>query len=164
VRLRKGATDAVAQFIREHRGKARPSCSHSPSGLRKRRYALAVADGSRHWIIHLKDVVKGNEERILRVAAMGIRTVMVTATIPNGSGHCGGGGVDDFIAQATEKKLDYIRKEQNQGRMVAMAGDAPTMLPLWPGRRRLAMTPARQQPRKPAHGGPDSNPPSSSKS
>ncbi len=41
-------------------------------------------------------------------------------------------GVDDFIAQAKPKdKLEYIRKEQTEGRLVAMTGDAPTMLPPW---------------------------------
>ena len=134
VQLRKGATDAVAQFIREHRGKAPAELfTLSERVARSGGTPLAVADGSRALgIIHLKDVVKGGiEERISELRAMGIRTVMVTGDNPlTAAAIAEEAGVDDFIAQATPReKLDYIRKEQNQGRMVAMAGDGTNDAP-----------------------------------
>ena len=134
VQLRKGATDAVAQFILEHRGKAPAELfTLSERVARSGGTPLAVADGSRALgVIHLKDVVKGGiEERISELRAMGIRTVMVTGDNPlTAAAIAEEAGVDDFIAQATPReKLDYIRKEQNRGRMVAMAGDGTNDAP-----------------------------------
>ena len=83
-------------------------------------------------IIHLKDVVKGGiRDRILQLRTMGIRTVMVTGDNPlTAAAIAEEAGVDDFIAQATPKdKLEYIRKDQAQGRLVAMAGDGTNDAP-----------------------------------
>ncbi|MBP1597539.1 MAG: K+-transporting ATPase, subunit [Acidobacteria bacterium] len=128
MQLRKGATDAVVQFVREHRGKVPAALFElSEQVARSGGTPLAVADGSRVLgIIHLKDAVKGGiGDRISELRAMGIRTVMVTGDNPlTAAAIAEKAGVDDFIAQATPReKLEYIRKEQARGRMVAMAGD-----------------------------------------
>jgi len=94
---------------------------------------LAVADGSRLLgIIHLKDIVKlGMKERIAQLRAMGIRSVMVTGDNPlTAAAIASEAGVDDFLAQATPKdKLEYIKKEQAGGRMIAMTGDGTNDAP-----------------------------------
>ena len=128
LQLRKGATDAVVQFVREHRGKVPAELFElSERVARSGGTPLAVADGSRVLgIIHLKDVVKGGiGDRISELRAMGIRSVMVTGDNPlTAAAIAEKAGVDDFIAQATPReKLEYIRKEQGRGRTVAMAGD-----------------------------------------
>ena len=94
---------------------------------------LAVADGSRLMgIIHLKDIVKGGmKERIGQLRLMGIRSVMITGDNPlTAAAIAGEAGVDDFLAQATPKdKLEYIKKEQAAGRLVAMTGDGTNDAP-----------------------------------
>ena len=94
---------------------------------------LAVADGSRLMgIIHLKDIVKGGmKERIAQLRRMGIRSVMITGDNPlTAAAIAGEAGVDDFLAQATPKdKLEYIKKEQAAGRLVAMTGDGTNDAP-----------------------------------
>ncbi len=128
MQLRKGATDAVVQFVRENRGKVPTALFElSERVARSGGTPLAVADGSRVLgVIHLKDVVKGGiGDRISELRAMGIRTVMVTGDNPlTAAAIAEMAGVDDFIAQATPReKLDYIRKEQGRGRKVGIAGD-----------------------------------------
>ena len=92
-----------------------------------------MADGPRLLgIIHLKDIVKvGMKERIAQLRAMGIRSVMVTGDNPlTAAAIASEAGVDDFLAQATPKdKLEYIRKEQAGGRMIAMTGDGTNDAP-----------------------------------
>ena len=94
---------------------------------------LAVADGARLLgIIHLKDIVKGGmKERIAQLRAMGIRSVMITGDNPlTAAAIAAEAGVDDFLAQATPKdKLEYIKKEQAGGRLVAMTGDGTNDAP-----------------------------------
>src|ERR1700726_2099344 len=127
-RLRKGATDAIAQFVKDAGGKVPPSLSEISDRIsRNGGTPLAVADGSRVLgIVHLKDIVKGGmRERLASLRAMGIRSVMITGDNPlTAAAIAQEAGVDDFLAQATPKdKLEYIRKEQAQGRLVAMTGD-----------------------------------------
>lgn len=83
-------------------------------------------------VIHLKDVVKeGMRERFDALRAMGIRTVMVTGDNPLTAKAIGTeAGVDDVLAEATpEDKLALIRREQEGGRLVAMAGDGTNDAP-----------------------------------
>jgi K+-transporting ATPase ATPase B chain len=88
---------------------------------------LAVADGCKVLgVIRLKDIVKGGmRERFDQLRAMGIRTVMITGDNPlTAAAIAAEAGVDNFIAQATPKrKMDLIRREQAEGRLVAMTGD-----------------------------------------
>jgi K+-transporting ATPase ATPase B chain len=132
--LRKGATDAVVKFVREQGGRVPPDVMElSDKIARTGGTPLAVADGQKLLgIIHLKDIVKlGMKERIAHLRAMGIRSVMVTGDNPlTAAAIASEAGVDDFLAQATPKdKLEYIKKEQSGGRMIAMTGDGTNDAP-----------------------------------
>ena len=133
-RLRKGATDAIAQFVKDAGGKVPPSLSEISDRIsRNGGTPLAVANGSRVLgVIHLKDIVKGGmRDRLASLRAMGIRSVMITGDNPlTAAAIAQEAGVDDFLAQATPKdKLEYIRKEQSEGRLVAMTGDGTNDAP-----------------------------------
>ena len=114
--LRKGATDAIAQFRQEAGGKFRVFHRDIRSHRPQRRHA---ARGGRRLgvlgVVHLKDIVKGGmKERLAQLRAMGIRSVMITGDNPlTAAAIAAEAGVDDFLAQATPKeKLEYIKKEQ----------------------------------------------------
>lgn len=82
--------------------------------------------------VHLADVVKpGMRARFAELRAMGIRTVMITGDNPvTAKAIAAEAGVDDFVAEATpEDKLDVIRREQSEGRLVAMTGDGTNDAP-----------------------------------
>jgi K+-transporting ATPase ATPase B chain len=133
-RLRKGATEAISAFVREQGGSVPAGFAEVVDRVsRTGGTPLAVADGPRLLgTVHLKDVVKGGmKQRIAQLRAMGIRSVMVTGDNPlTAAAIANEAGVDDFIAQATPKnKLDFIRKEQTGGRMVAMTGDGTNDAP-----------------------------------
>ncbi len=94
---------------------------------------LVVADG-RHalGVIHLKDIVKGGiRERFAHLRAMGIKTVMITGDNPlTAAAIASEAGVDDFLAQATpEDKMALIKREQADGKLVAMTGDGTNDAP-----------------------------------
>jgi K+-transporting ATPase ATPase B chain len=133
-RLRKGATEAISKFVTECGGRVSPDVQEMSDRIsRNGGTPLAVADGSRMLgVIHLKDIVKGGmKERIAQLRRMGIRTIMITGDNPlTASAIAGEAGVDDFLAQATPKdKLEYIKKEQAAGRLVAMTGDGTNDAP-----------------------------------
>ena len=94
---------------------------------------LAVmADGRLMGVIELKDIVKpGIRDRFAALRRMGIRTVMITGDNKvTAAAIASEAGVDDFLAQATpQDKLDYIRKTQAEGRLVAMCGDGTNDAP-----------------------------------
>ncbi|MGA2629797.1 MAG: potassium-transporting ATPase subunit KdpB [Terriglobia bacterium] len=132
--LRKGATDAVANFVKEQGGQTPADVKEISDRIaRNGGTPLAVADGARLLgIVHLKDVVKGGmRERLSQLRTMGIRSVMITGDNPlTAAAIAHEAGVDDFLAQATPKdKLEYIRNEQAGGRMVAMTGDGTNDAP-----------------------------------
>ena len=132
--LRKGATEAVIKFVEEQGGKMPANFRDASERVsRSGGTPLAVADGPRLLgIIHLKDIVKGGmKERIGQLRAIGIRSVMITGDNPlTAAAIAAEAGVDDFLAQATPKdKLEYIRKEQAEGRLVAMTGDGTNDAP-----------------------------------
>ncbi|WP_062235387.1 potassium-transporting ATPase subunit KdpB [Aureimonas sp. N4] len=135
--IRKGAVDAIRRFVRETAGRE----VAEPEAFRQavERIAksggtpLGLAENGRFiGVIHLKDVVKPDiKERFAELRRMGIRTVMVTGDNPvTAAAIAGEAGVDDFIAEATpQDKLNYIRNEQRQGRLVAMCGDGTNDAP-----------------------------------
>ena len=133
-RLRKGATDSIAKFVREEGGHVPAELIEAAEKIsRQGGTPLAVADSGRAMgVINLKDVVKGGmKERLGQLRAMGIRTVMITGDNPlTAAAIAAEAGVDDFLAQASPAdKLAYIKKEQGEGRLVAMTGDGTNDAP-----------------------------------
>jgi potassium-transporting ATPase ATP-binding subunit len=133
-RLRKGATEAIVRFVKEAGGKVPPSLmAISDKISRNGGTPLAVTNGSKALgVIHLKDIVKGGmKDRLASLRTMGIRSVMITGDNPlTAAAIASEAGVDDFLAQATPKdKLEYIKKEQHEGRLVAMTGDGTNDAP-----------------------------------
>jgi K+-transporting ATPase ATPase B chain len=132
--LRKGASDSIATFVQERGGHV-PAQFHELSERISRSGGtpLAVADGPLVLgFIHLKDIVKGGmKERLSQLRAMGIRSVMITGDNPlTAAAIAAEAGVDDFLAQATPRdKLEYIKREQSEGRLVAMTGDGTNDAP-----------------------------------
>jgi K+-transporting ATPase ATPase B chain len=132
--LRKGATEAIVNFVKEQGGEVPPDfLGISERISRAGGTPLAVADGPRMLgLVYLKDIVKGGmKSRLAQLRAMGIRSVMITGDNPlTAAAIAAEAGVDDFLAQATpEDKLKYIRREQQGGRMVAMTGDGTNDAP-----------------------------------
>jgi K+-transporting ATPase ATPase B chain len=133
-RLRKGATDAIKAFIAENGGGVPAEFMETSDRVsRGGGTPLAVADSARALgVVYLKDIVKGGiRDRLAQLRKMGIRSVMVTGDNPlTAAAISEEAGVDDFLAQATPKdKLEYIRREQAHGRLVAMAGDGTNDAP-----------------------------------
>lgn len=83
-------------------------------------------------VIELQDIIKpGIQERFERLRKMGVKTVMVTGDNPLTAKYIARvAGVDDYIAEAKpEDKMNYIRKEQQAGKLVAMMGDGTNDAP-----------------------------------
>ncbi len=133
-RLRKGAGDAILQFVTDDGGQAPPELTATTERVaREGGTPLAVArDNQVLGVVYLEDVVKdGMRHRFDQLRAMGIRTVMVTGDNPLTAAKIADeSGVDDFLAQATpERKLELIREQQAEGRLVAMTGDGTNDAP-----------------------------------
>jgi K+-transporting ATPase ATPase B chain len=132
--IRKGAVDAIANYLREHgTGLPKEIQTSVETISRSGGTPLVVAENHRALgVIHLKDVVKGGmSERFQHLRAMGIKTVMITGDNPlTAAAIAREAGVDDFLAQATPKdKMDLIRREQGEGKLVAMTGDGTNDAP-----------------------------------
>jgi K+-transporting ATPase ATPase B chain len=132
--IRKGAVDAVEKYLYTN--------GHQPpSELREivERIAraggtpLVVADRKQPLgVIHLKDIVKqGMRERFNQLRQMGIKTVMITGDNPlTAASIANEAGVDDFLAEAKpEDKMALIKREQAEGKLVAMTGDGTNDAP-----------------------------------
>jgi K+-transporting ATPase ATPase B chain len=133
--IRKGSADAIERFVRESSGVFAPEVRALVDEVsRAGSTPLVVAERQRGalGVIELKDIVKGGmRERFDQLRAMGIRTVMITGDNPlTAAAIAREAGVDDFLAQATPKdKMDLIRKEQADGKLVAMTGDGTNDAP-----------------------------------
>jgi K+-transporting ATPase ATPase B chain len=132
--IRKGSVDAIARFLEEQG-------SSLPRKVREQVEEIARAGGTplvvaenatALGVIYLKDIVKGGlKERLARLRAMGIRTIMITGDNPlTAAVIAREAGVDDFLAEAKPKdKMDLIKKEQAKGKLVAMTGDGTNDAP-----------------------------------
>jgi K+-transporting ATPase ATPase B chain len=132
--IRKGASDSIEAWVRSQGGSF-------PAGVRSAVETisrtggtpLVVAERAKVLgVVHLKDIIKGGiKERFAQLRRMGVRTVMITGDNPlTAAAIAAEAGVDDFIAQAKpEVKLAYIRKEQAEGKLVAMMGDGTNDAP-----------------------------------
>ncbi len=132
--IRKGAADSIEKWVL-----AKGGTVPAELGAIVQRVAraggtpLVVAEG-RHalGVIYLKDIVKGGiRDRFAHLRAMGIKTVMITGDNPlTAAAIASEAGVDDFLAQATpEDKMALIKREQSDGKLVAMTGDGTNDAP-----------------------------------
>lgn len=133
-RIRKGASDAIRKIV-EKAGNHFPKETYeivkaisSNGGT-----PLVVSENEKVLgVVELQDIIKtGIQERFERLRKMGIKTVMVTGDNPLTAKYIAEkAGVDDFIAEAKpEDKMNYIKKEQSEGRLVAMMGDGTNDAP-----------------------------------
>jgi K+-transporting ATPase ATPase B chain len=153
--IRKGAVDAIMAQVQS--GAGSPAGSSARGGAAVATLSAALSDAKREMsaiaeriaksggtplavskdgrllgVIHLKDIVKGGiRERFAALRKMGIRTIMITGDNPmTAAAIAAEAGVDDFLAQATpEAKLNFIRTEQANGKLVAMCGDGTNDAP-----------------------------------
>src|SRR5947207_667874 len=133
--IRKGAAESIATFVAQN-GRAYPDAVKSSVEeiSRSGGTPLVVAEKTRGalGVIERKAIVKGGiRDRFNQLRAMGIRTVMITGDNPlTAAAIAREAGVDDFLAQATPKdKMDLIRREQANGKLVAMTGDGTNDAP-----------------------------------
>ena len=133
-RIRKGSVDAIARFL-EEQGTGLPAKVRDQVEeiARAGGTPLVVAENSAALgVIYLKDIVKGGlKDRLARLRAMGIRTIMITGDNPlTAAVIAREAGVDDFLAEAKPKdKMDLIKREQAKGKLVAMTGDGTNDAP-----------------------------------
>ena len=133
-RIRKGASDAI-KILSEAAGNTFPSeTTEKVKLISSNGGTPLVVSENEHVIgvIELQDIIKpGIRERFERLRKMGIKTVMVTGDNPLTAKFIAQkAGVDDFIAEAKpEDKMNYIKKEQAEGRLVAMMGDGTNDAP-----------------------------------
>jgi len=138
MQLRKGASDAIARWLRDSGGEIPPALTADVERIaRAGGTPLVVAERGNGnaralGVVYLKDVVKGGmRERFVQLRTMGIRTIMITGDNPlTAAAIAAEAGVDDFLAEAKpEDKMALIKREQAGGRLVAMAGDGTNDAP-----------------------------------
>jgi K+-transporting ATPase ATPase B chain len=132
--IRKGSTDAIATFLKSNGGALPEEVRAAVETVaRSGGTPLVVAENRQALgVIHLKDIVKGGmKDRFAQLRSMGIRTIMITGDNPlTAAAIAREAGVDDFLAEAKPKdKMDLIRREQAEGKLVAMTGDGTNDAP-----------------------------------
>ncbi len=133
-RIRKGAGEAIKEFVGAHGGKLPEDLDQIVEGISKLGGTpLTVCRDNRILgVIYLKDTVKpGLVERFARLREIGIKTIMCTGDNPlTAATIAKEAGVDGFIAECKpEDKITEIKKEQAQGKIVAMTGDGTNDAP-----------------------------------
>lgn len=133
-RIRKGATDAIKNIVTNAGNTFPPEVAERVREISQNGGTpLVVSENEKALgVIELQDIIKpGIKERFDRLRKMGIKTVMVTGDNPLTAKFIAEkAGVDDFIAEAKpEDKMNYIKKEQSEGRLVAMMGDGTNDAP-----------------------------------
>jgi len=132
--IRKGASDSIRKIATANGFPFPDEIENSVKGIASNGGTPLVVseNGKVLGVIELQDIIKtGISERFERLRKMGIKTVMVTGDNPLTAKFIAQkAGVDDFIAEAKpEDKMDYIKKEQQQGKLVAMMGDGTNDAP-----------------------------------
>jgi K+-transporting ATPase ATPase B chain len=133
-RIRKGAPVAIRRFVAENGGHYPDEVTVQVERIaRGGATPLVVAEDDRVLgVVSLADIIKPDiKARFAQLHAMGVRTVMITGDNPlTAAAIAAEAGVDDYIAEATpEQKLEYIRQEQAEGKLVAMMGDGTNDAP-----------------------------------
>jgi len=134
VDIRKGAQDA-ARNISRNEGNEFPAATSDKVTVISQNGGtplVVIKNGKVQGVIELQDIIKtGMKERFERLRKMGVKTVMVTGDNPLTAKFIAEkAGVDDFIAEAKpEDKMNYIKNEQLQGKLVAMMGDGTNDAP-----------------------------------
>ena len=134
IRIRKGATEAIRKIVTE----AGHTFPQEVDEIVQKISAnggtplVVCSDEQVQGVIELQDIIKtGIQERFERLRKMGVKTVMVTGDNPLTAKYIAEkAGVDDFIAEAKpEDKMEYIKREQQTGKLVAMMGDGTNDAP-----------------------------------
>ena len=132
--IRKGAQDSIRDMVAK-------AGNRFPDGMATRVKTISLnggtplvvaENGEAKGVIELQDIIKpGMQQRFERLRKMGVKTVMVTGDNPLTAKYIANkAGVDDFIAEAKpEDKMNYIKREQGTGKLVAMMGDGTNDAP-----------------------------------
>lgn len=132
--IRKGAADAIRQYVTANGGVYSSECEEVVTNISKQGGTpLVVSKDNRVLgVVFLKDIIKqGVQEKFADMRKMGIKTIMITGDNPlTAAAIAAEAGVDDFLAEATpEAKLKMIREFQQKGHLVAMTGDGTNDAP-----------------------------------
>lgn len=134
IKIRKGAFDAIRNLANKAGNAVPPETADRVKNISSNGGTpLVVSENDKViGVIELQDIIKpGIQERFERLRKMGVKTVMVTGDNPLTAKYIADkAGVDDFIAEAKpEDKMNYIKQEQQGGKLVAMMGDGTNDAP-----------------------------------